>query len=74
MRCFRREHINKRRRTLVNGPLCTPNLKKLGMPPSFAVAGAGPARLLVALLLSRQGLSVDGASQRRVNCSLSACL
>jgi predicted NAD/FAD-dependent oxidoreductase len=44
------------------------------MLPSIAVAGAGPAGLMVALLLSRQGLSVDGASQLRVDCSISACL
>ena len=29
------------------------------LPPAVAVAGAGPAGLLVALLLSRHGLSVD---------------
>ena len=39
----------------------TPSGFLRSMLPAVAVAGAGPAGLLVALLLSRQGLSVDGA-------------
>lgn len=46
------------------------------MLPSVEVAGGVPAGLLVALLLSRQGLSVDGVPQcrARINLGVGICV